>query len=123
MSLKKSNESRSWESGAKRDSNAGKSRPDLLSPFALMRLGDHARNGAVHYGDHNFCKGMPTASLFESVMRHTIQYWMGDTSEDHAAAAMWGWHAIMHMEEMVDQGVLDPKYDNRPNFHDPESLS
>lgn len=89
------------ESGAVRDTREGKGRYDLISPFALRRLAIHYQNGAAKYADRNWEKGMAVSRFLDSAKRHLESYHMGDTSEDHLAAAAWNIFCIMHFEEVL----------------------
>ena len=89
--------------GAVRDTQEGKPRPDLISPFFLWRLGEHLRKGAEHYGEWNWAKGIPSSRCYASLMRHLQQYAMGYTNEDHLAAAAFNIMAIIHNEEVTKQ--------------------
>src|SRR5690606_19323431 len=48
---------RTFETGAIRDSNEGKPRPDLISPYFTERLGYRLAEGAKKYGANNWQKG------------------------------------------------------------------
>ncbi len=102
--IKDSGERREFETGAQRDRAAGKARPDLISAYALWRLGVHMGKGAEKYEDRNWEKGMPVSEFLASVERHILQYKMGDREEDHLAAIMFGIQAIIHFEELAKRG-------------------
>jgi hypothetical protein len=104
---------------AVRDASAGKGRPDLISAFALYRLGHHYERGAEHYGDRNWERGMYCSRYMESVTRHINAFMRGDNSEDHLAAAAWNLFAIMDHQEKADLGILDRKFvDLPPNYRE-----
>lgn len=88
-----------FKSGAQRDVRGGKPRPDLVSPFMMMRLGEHMRKGAEKYSEHNWAKGMPYSVYVEGMYRHLLQYQMGDVKEDHLSALIFNAMAIIHYEE------------------------
>lgn len=48
--IKDSGKRQTFATGAKRDTAENKSRPDLISPFAMWRLGEHLRKGDAKYG-------------------------------------------------------------------------
>jgi hypothetical protein len=96
-----------FDTGAKRDTHTGKSRPDLISPFAVKRLGDRLAKGAEHYGERNWEKGMPVSRTIASLERHLNQYKRGCNDEDHLAAIMFNVMAIIHFEEAVRYGLLE----------------
>ena len=89
-----------YEGGAKRESQEGKGRLDLVSPFALMRLARWYEEGAKKYEPRNWEKGMPFSHCVNSCMRHLLKYLMGMRDEDHLAAVAWNAFALMHYEEM-----------------------
>lgn len=87
-----------FESGARRDTQDGKPRYDLIAPAPLKRVAELMARGAVKYGDHNWMKGMPASRFLASLMRHVEAYRLGDRDEDHLAAAVFNALAIMHFE-------------------------
>lgn len=66
---------------------------------AMMRLARHYENGATKYADRNWEKGLPISRCFDSGVRHMQRYIDGDRSEDHLAAAIWNFLAILHYKE------------------------
>jgi len=102
---------RVFDSGAVRDDRTGKGRFDLISPHALLALAKRLEEGAVHYGDRNWEKGMNVSACYDSCLRHLQQFWMGDTSEDHLAAALCN---VMFMLHTVKE---NPDFDDRPKFN------
>lgn len=103
--LKASGEYREFGTGSRRDATGlTKPRPEYLSPHAAMRFGEHMRKGAEKYGAWNWSKGQPASEMFASMYRHMLLYEMGDRSEDHLAAILFGAQGIMHFEELAQQG-------------------
>ncbi len=87
-------EVRIFATGAKRDSNKDKIRPDLISPLMLKALGKVLADGAKHYGERNWEKGIPDDVFKESASRHYVQWMNGEIDEDHAAKLIFnlmGW--------------------------------
>lgn len=103
-----------FNSGAVRDNRAGKGRYDLISPFALKRLAMTMEEGAIKYGDRNWEKGMPQSRLFDSAIRHLLQYMMGYEDEDHLGHAMFNVMAMTHNDELIADGLLPYELDDRP---------
>lgn len=95
------------ENGAVRENTDNKTRPDLMSPFALERLGHWYRMGAKKYGDRNWEKGMNYSRYTQSMFRHLLQWMKGDTSEDHLSAIAWNAMAIMHHQELKETHLDD----------------
>ena len=94
-----------FSTGAVRDVQDNKPRPDLVSPFFILRLGEHLRKGSEHYGEHNWEKGIPNSRCFASLMRHLNQWASGETNEDHLAAAAFNLMAIIHNEEVAKKNA------------------
>ena len=104
------------ENTAQREIPIGKGRPDLISPFALKRLGVWCEQGAVKYGDRNWEKGMPFSRYVQSLMRHVVKFLCNDKDEDHLAAIMWNAMAIIHHQELKELHWDDlPKYNEKEN--------
>ena len=100
---------RKFESGAVRDSNEGKPRPDLISAQFKLRLGQHLALGAKHYGENNWQKGMSNEVLRESLERHLLAYDLGKTDEDHLSAAAFNLMALIHFDELNSQEGANKK--------------
>lgn len=108
---KDSGERQEFSSGAKRDTEKGKPRYDLISPQALTRLANLMARGAEKYDEWNWSKGMNMSRLYSSMNRHMIQFYLGDKSEDHLAAVMFNAMAIIHFEETGREDLNDlPKW-------------
>ena len=78
-----------FETGARRDAQNGKSRPDFIDPNFLLRVGEHLSKGAEHYGDFNFTKGIPSQRYMAGLFRHILKYYAGWRDEDHLAAIVF----------------------------------
>ncbi len=117
FTVKDSGSREQFSSGAVRDTEEGKPRYDLISPWALTRLANHMARGAKKYGDRNWEKGMPRARLFSSALRHLMQAIMAanepgdpwgvvrafnntEDAEDHLSAVLFNVMAIIHFEEV-----------------------
>lgn len=109
--VKDSGKRQGFETGAVRDTQDDKPRPDLISPFMKWRLGMHLAKGAKKYSERNWEKGFPFSRLLASAERHLTEFEMGLTDEDHLAACIFNLMAIMHFQE-VGRDELDdlPKY-------------
>lgn len=116
FALKDSGDRREFPTGARRDMASDKERPDLVSPFALRRVGRWLGLGARKYGERNWEKGMPFSVFYASLMRHALKYAMGWRDEDHLAAIIFNAQAIIHFEETGLAGELDdmPHYQDGP---------
>ena len=89
-----------YPTGARRDTDEGKPRYDLISHHMLTRVAHHLRKGAEKYGDRNWEKGIPTWRLIASGLRHVYQYIAGDRTEDHLSAIIFNFGALVHFEEI-----------------------
>ena len=107
-----------WETGAQRDSDDGKSRPDLIPACVLMRIGHHLAAGARHYGEHNWLHGIPDSRFMASLMRHVCAINDGDETEDHLSAAIFNLMGIMYNEIMSERGSI--KYAELRDLFTPE---
>ena len=106
----------SFASGAIRDTADDKPRPDLISPFAIERLGEWLRLGARKYEERNWEKGMPVSRCVASLYRHLMYYHQGHRNEDHLAAILFNAMAIIHYEEMVKRGMLPLDLLDMPDY-------
>lgn len=96
---KDSGKRQEFDSGARRDTQDGKPRYDLIPPAPLKRLAELYERGLQKYGEGNWTKGMPVSRYLASAMRHLEDWRQGDDEEDHLAAVIWNVMAIMHFEE------------------------
>lgn len=114
--LKDSGERREFASGAVRDRGGDKPRPDLISPHAQMREGMIMTLGGKKYKLRNWELGINISECVASAQRHIEQYKRGDTDEDHIAQARWNLGAIIHYEEEIKAGRMDPAIDDMPKY-------
>jgi len=84
-------------------SESGRGRFDLLPWLAIMRVAQRAELGAALYGEDNWRHGLPPARFFSSAVRHLAQWRLGQTDEDHLAAAAWNLLALI---EVLDSGTM-----------------
>ncbi|MCX7429346.1 MAG: DUF5664 domain-containing protein [Planctomycetia bacterium] len=130
--MEDSGERQQFASGAVRDTAAGKPRPDLISPHAHMREGTWLGIGAVKYAERNWEAGIPISRCVASLFRHLVAYMLGQDNEDHMAAIRTNAGFIIHNEEEVKAGRMDPTimdmpfYEQKPALYDededPEEL-
>jgi len=103
-----------FESGAVRDTPSGKGRFDLLPFLALTDLAKHYEKGSLKYEARNWEKGIDNARMFESGMRHAIEFFLGQDDEDHLIAAIWNFIGIRENLRRIELGILPPEIDNIP---------
>lgn len=99
-----------FETGAIREHKDAKSRPDLISPYFLERLGFVLAHGARLYGERNWEKGIPDVSCEASLERHRLGYIMsklsgvtetiGKPEDDHLGQMAFNLMALIHNEEV-----------------------
>ena len=109
-----------YEGGAMRSDTADKGRFDLIPTNILFRVAKVYQRGGNKHGDRNWEKGFPICRAIDSAIRHLLQFQLKMKDEDHAAQAIWNVFAAAHLEEMVEEGVLDPKWDDRPVYEKPK---
>ena len=116
---KDSGKRRNFSTGAVRDVATGKGRYDLISPLVLERLAGLYERGAVKYADRNWEKGMELSVYMDSGLRHIFQFLEGKRDEDHLVAGIWNFSALLHIEEMIERGLLPKELNNLPNYTKP----
>ncbi len=102
-----------FSSGAKRDTQDGKPRFDLIPPRPMRRLAQLYARGAEKYGESNWTKGMPLSRYQSSMERHLDQWKDGEKDEDHLIAAIWNAFAIIHFEDTDWNDLFDWTPKNR----------
>jgi len=100
-----------FPTGARRDTQEGKGRFDLLPCHAITRLAKHFENGAKKYGDSNWRKGIPLNRYLDSALRHLFKFADGERDEDHAIAAAWNLLCLIETEKMINDGELPKDLD------------
>jgi len=108
--LKTTGAPRQFETGAQRDNGEGKLRMSLVPHKALNDVMMRYLQGAETYGENNWKKGMKHSVLYDSAMRHLMQDFTGDVSEDHLGAALW------NIMGMIWNRQNKPELDDRSDF-------
>lgn len=119
---KDSGERAEFASGMVRDTDKGKARFDLLVaegvPYKhqfLTRCAELMMRGAEKYNDRNWEKANSAeevARMKSSAFRHFMQWFCGETDEDHAAAVIFNILAAETTEWKIKNGVERPDPDN-----------
>lgn len=94
-----------------------KGRYDLIPDVALHRLAVHYARGAAKYAPRNWEKGLALGRYLDAARRHLGQFAMGDTSEDHLAAAAWNVFAMIWTTEKIKAGELPPWLNDLPEHN------
>ncbi len=105
-----------FATGSRRDTTEGKGSFVSLSPHMLRRVAELMERGALKYGLFNYEKGQPFSRVLDSLMRHTNQIRLGDTTEDHASAAVFNAMALIHFQEEIKAGRMDPALNDLPRY-------
>lgn len=113
--LKQSESKQEFSTGAQRDSQKDKSRPDLISPVFLDRLGTLLAKGAEHYGERNWEKGMPLSRFLASAFRHLLQTIDGQEDEDHAIQCAFNLMGYVHTQHRIKAGLLPAELNDMPH--------
>lgn len=123
--IKDSGERTQFESGMVRDTTEGKIDFSLVLDGPMFkRWADHLTKGALKYAKRNWMKarGQEELDRFrESALRHFLQWFQGDTDEDHAAAVMFNINGAEFVKEQMrfnttEQYVRDMAPRHRPEF-------
>lgn len=104
--VKDSGQRQEFSTGAKRDTQEGKPRYELIPPRVLHREAVVFTRGAEKYGEHNWQKGIPLERIFASLLRHAYAWAEGDDEEDHLAAVRVNAAFLMATEEEIVEGRL-----------------
>tara|TARA_R110000782_G_scaffold268013_1_gene363950 strand:+ start:451 stop:753 length:303 start_codon:yes stop_codon:yes gene_type:complete len=76
------------------------------TPHNLTRYAAHMKLGEIKHGRSNWKKGgYNREEWFESMQRHLLLAWEGDTSEDHLSAIRFNVEGIMH-QEVIESATI-----------------
>lgn len=119
--MRDSGKRQTFSTGAVRDTEQDKPRPDLCSPFAEERRGAWLARGAKKYAARNWERGMPLSRFWASLRRHVMYHQQGKRDEDNLAAIAFNVEAMMHGEEMIRRGAWPKEFDDMPDYSGPAS--
>lgn len=113
--IKDSGKRQQYVSGMVRDTSESKTDYTLVFDGPMFkRWAEHLTKGAVKYEKRNWLKASaPSEQLRfkESAMRHMIQWFDGDTDEDHAAAVIFNLNGYEYVKDKLKNesllGILD----------------
>lgn len=114
--LKDSGKRIHFGTGAMRDVQDDKPRPELMNPMVDMRLSMHFAKGAAKYKERNWEKGIPEDRYVAAAKRHMNQWLMGEDDEDHLIAWLWNVYCLVATEEMIERGILPKTLRNLPDY-------
>ena len=105
MPIKDSGERMQFDSGMVRDVTEGKTDFTLIIDGPMFdRWASHLTAGAKKYSARNWMQANGQAELDrfkESALRHMIQWFRGDTDEDHAAAVFFNINGAEYVKERL----------------------
>jgi len=101
-----------FPNGSTRSDDSGKGKPSLMMVHALIRLSKLCEKGCEIHGPFNYERGQYQSRYIDSLMRHILKYMGGAKDEDHLAAIMWNAGALIQQEELINRGLMDPKYND-----------
>ena len=116
VAMQDSGKRETFASGAVRDTDEGKPRPDLFSPLAMERIGLLLMKGAQKYSEHNWRKGIPASRCLASLHRHLMKYMQGANDEDHLSGVMANCMFLLHYDEAVKRGLMPESIIDLPKY-------
>jgi hypothetical protein len=103
---KDSGERKEFASGMVRDTSTAKTLWHLIAHGPMLRrFAELLTRGAAKYGPGNWLKanGVEERERFrESAFRHFMQWYNGDTDEDHAAAVWFNVNGFEYVKERME---------------------
>lgn len=114
--IKDSGHRQEFETGARRDTQEGKGRYDLLPMYGIERVAKIFEGGALKYDADNWRKGIPLRRYVDSALRHLCKFTQGQRDEDHAAMACWNLLCLLETQFMIDQGLIPASLDDLPDW-------
>jgi hypothetical protein len=107
FTIKDSGERQQFDGGMVRDTDEGKVDYTLaLDGPMFQRYAEHLTKGAQKYEKRNWMKANDAAALERfraSALRHLLQWFRGDTDEDHAAAVIFNLNGAEYVRERIRQ--------------------
>ncbi len=116
MIKKEKGKKREFSTGAKRQAAVGKGLPSLFPGDAYIDISKHFEHGAEHYDARNWEKGLPLASIIDSLERHIAAEKMGLTDESHARALAWNAVVYLAIKLRIENGILPKELDDMPKY-------
>ena len=104
---KDSGEREVYDSGMQRDVTTGKIKWHLVTSGPMLkRWAELMTRGAEKYDDDNWMKANSVVEYLRfkaSAMRHFMQWFFGDTDEDHAAAVIFNINGAEYVNDMMTE--------------------
>lgn len=96
--------------------NSGKTRYDLIEPFALEQLANVFTKGSEKYADHNWLKGLKWSGIASSLKRHLAAYENGEDF-DKETGLLHVAHVAWNAMALVSHYRYHPDLDDRINIY------
>jgi hypothetical protein len=90
----------------------GKSRYDLIDPYALEQVIQIYTFGCNKYEDHNWRKGMKWSRVFGALMRHCWAFWRGEEIDPESKLPHMA-HAAWNCLTLINYSKYRTKFDDR----------
>lgn len=92
--------------------NKGKTRYDLLEPFAVEQLAKVFTKGAEKYAPNNWLKGLPWMEVAASMKRHIAAFEKGEDFDEESGLLHIA-HAAWNAMALISYYKHRPEFDNR----------
>lgn len=102
------------EKGSALRYNDGKTRYDLLPPFAIDQFAKVMTKGAIKYAQRNWEKGMDWSKVLASLKRHIAAFERGEDI-DHETKLLHMAHAMTNAAFLLEYYKIYPEGDDRPH--------
>ena len=103
--IKDSGKREEFSGGMVRDTTEGKINWSLIADGPMMkRWAEHLTSGAKKYATRNWMKAEGQAEFDrarESAFRHFIQWYRGESDEDHASAVFFNINEVEYVKEKL----------------------
>jgi hypothetical protein len=96
--------------------NQGKTRYDLMEPFALEQLAKVFTKGAEKYAAHNWEKGMDWSKITASLKRHIAKFEQGEDFDEETGLYHMA-HAAWNAMALISYYKLCPSKDDRQHSY------
>ena len=124
VGMQDSGKRETFASGAVRDTDDGKPRPELISPFATEKLAHWLRLGAEKYAPRNWEAGISLNRCLASALRHLMKYQQGvQDGEDHLTAAYCNLMFMLHFTTLIERGILPESLNDLPKYNSTSTVS
>lgn len=93
-------------------------RIDLISPFALERIGEWMKSELIQFEQRHWTGGTKFSGICASLFHHLMRYMAHDRTEDHLAAAAAYSTILLHCEEGIKRGFLPESLNDLPLYQE-----